>query len=322
MSRISKFSAATAAASQLPLDQRVVFYIRASTLEQVNSLDAQKLAGQRWAEAKGFEVVHIFTDAGVSAVKHGIRDRPQARRMFATMARENIRRAIFIRPIRAFRSTLDFVTTSQWMTEQGIVFSFTDPEIDSGTMAGKLMLQLLVSVGEMECETRAAAQNETYDSLRDRRVARTNHASYGWENAEASGQRSRKSGNELATQRPIPAEQAVLRHILQLWEMNPAHGALTRIATTLNDLGIPTKMAGQPMTKHGITRICSGTWQAATVKSVLAHALLATDAELLDGIPTLEQAAAQLAARHSSRSGAPVSTGPSFIHSSSSTFDF
>lgn len=297
MSRISKFSAADAADTQLPLDNRVVFYIRASTIEQVNSLDAQKLAGSRWAEAKGLEVVEIFTDAGVSAIKHGIQDRPQAKRMFAHMAKHKIRRAIFIRPIRAFRSTLDFCTTSKWMTEQGIVFSFMDPDIDSGTMAGKLMLQLLVSVGEMECETRSAAQNESYDSLRDRRIARGNQPPYGWHNAEDSEIKSRTSGKPLSIQRPIPAEQAILRHILELWELHRGHGGLTKIARILNDLGIPTKMGGKPMTKRGVTRICSGLWEAATVKSVLAHAMTSTDAELMDGLPSIDQAVATLTAK-------------------------
>lgn len=299
-SRIKLFGTKNSGNTQLPLDNRVVFYIRASTPEQVNSLDAQKLAGSRWAEAKQLHVTETFVDAGVSAIKHGIRDRPQAKAMFQYMKKHGIRRAIFIRPIRAFRSTLDFCTTTSWMEQEGIVFSFMDPEIDSSTLAGKLMLQLLVSVGEMECETRAAAQGETYDSLRVRRVARGTNAPYGWRIEGESNTRSRKSGDLLGLLVPVPEEQVVLREMTRLYERHKGnHGTLTIIATHLNNNRIPTKTpAGTVMTRvlhRGTPRertvhiTTDGKWKAANVKSVLAHADLATDAELPNGLPAFEQ---------------------------------
>jgi DNA invertase Pin-like site-specific DNA recombinase len=321
MSRISKFGQLSRGRQLTLEDNRVVFYIRASTKDQVNSLDAQKLAGKQWANSKNLEVVEIFTDAGVSAIKHGIRDRPNAKAMFAYMKKHGIVRSIFIRPIRAFRSTYDFCTTSRWMQEQGIIFSFMDPEIDSSTHAGNIMLQLMVSIGEMECETRAAAQSETYDSLRDSRIARSTQEPYGWKLGKPTGTFSRASKRPLHYLIPIPAEQAVLRHIQDIYQHGPGkpYGKFTAIAELLNSHRIPTKTpAGTVMRRtyrkgtpqeRSVEILTDGQWKHVTVKSVLAHAVVAADAELPDGIPTFQQAIAMLASPQVN----PVNTVPESI---------
>ena len=119
-------------------------------------------------------------------------------------------------------------------------------------------------------------------------------APYGWQAVPCADGTTTRQGHGQYRHLPVPAEQAVLRHLLELWELHQGHGALTRLAAIMNDLGIPTKMAGQPMVKHGRTVTCSGQWFPATVKSVLEHAVPATDAELQDGLPSLNQAIAIL----------------------------
>lgn len=52
----------------LTKDNRYVLYIRASTPEQVNSLDAQKQSGTRFAERLELDTVATFIDHGVSAL--------------------------------------------------------------------------------------------------------------------------------------------------------------------------------------------------------------------------------------------------------------
>lgn len=279
----------------LTKDNRVFLYIRASTPEQVNSLDAQAAAAARFAERHELLIDGTETDAGVSAIKHGFRDRPGAQRMFRLMKARGIRTIIVLRVDRAFRSSLDFSQTLAWCRDEGFTFRFIDPDIDLGTPIGEMFIQIQVALAQMECDIRSSRVDGALDSLRDHRLSRNGaQAPYGWHAVPCEDHARTRKGGQQYRHLPIPAEQAVLRHLQELWEVHQGHGGLTRIAAILNALAIPTKMAGKPMTKHGVTTLCSGTWQPATVKSVLEHAVSATDAELIDGLPSLTEAIALL----------------------------
>ncbi len=277
-------------------DNRVVLYIRASTLEQVNSLDAQRSAGSRFAVRQELLIDETFIDSGVSAVKCALRDRPQAVRMFRHMKGRGIRTILVLRVDRAFRSSLDFSQTLAWCKEEGFSFRFIDPDIDLGTPMGEMFISIQVSLAQMECGIRSARVDEGLDSLRSRRLSRNGKsAPYGWSVAPcADGTKTRQGGDQYR-HLAIPAEQAVLRGMLTWWqESGGAHGTLTAIAARLNRLRLPTKMAGKTMVRHGRPFVCDGIWKPATVQSVLEHAIPATDAELPDGIPTFDQAVAAL----------------------------
>lgn len=279
----------------LTADNRVVLYVRASTPEQINSLDAQQKRAAEFCTLKDLIIDATFIDAGVSAIHLGIRERPQAKAMFSHLRKRSIRTVLVLRMDRAFRTSLDFSQTIAWSIEQSFSFRFIEPDIDYGTPMGRLFAQLEVARAEMECSLRSARVDDALDSLRDHRLSRNGSAApYGWLAVPCNdGTRTRK-GNQQFRHTPIPAEQAVLRHLLELWETHKGHGALTRIAAIINSMGIPTKMAGQAIKKNGNLHQCAGTWFPATVKSVLEHAILATDAELPDGIPSLDAAIAIL----------------------------
>lgn len=272
-------------------DNRVFLYIRASTPEQVNSLDAQAAAASRYAERHELIIDGTETDAGVSAIKHGFRDRPGAQRMFRTMKARGVRTILVLRVDRAFRSSLDFSQTLAWCRDEGFSFRFIDPDIDLGTPMGEMFIQIQVALAQMEGNIRTARVDGALDSLRDNRLSRNGaSAPYGWKAMPCEDGTKTRQGHGQFRHVPIPAEQSVLRHMMELWEIHQGHGALTRIASILNDEGIPSKMAGKPMTKHGRTFICSGKWQPGNVRSVLEHAVPATDAELIDGMPSLAEA--------------------------------
>ena len=101
----------------LTQDNRVVLYVRASTPEQVNSLDAQQSAAARFAERHELAIDAIFIDSGVSAVSCALRDRPQAAAMLRHCKLHSIRTILVLRVDRAFRSTLDFSQTLAWAPE-------------------------------------------------------------------------------------------------------------------------------------------------------------------------------------------------------------
>lgn len=279
----------------LTQDNRVVLYIRASTPDQVNSLDVQKTGAVRFAAARDLDIHESFVGAGVSAVHSDLCDRPEAIAMFKHMKAHGIPSILVLKVDRAFRSIRDFTLTMAYADTNGFAFRFIEPDVDYGSPAGKMFLHIQVALAEMECGMRSARVDGALESLRERRLSRNGgQAPYGWLALACTDGTRTRLGTPQFYHAAIPAEQAILFHIRELWEIHQGHGALTQIATILNDLGIPTKMAGQPMKKNGVTTICSGTWQAATVKSVLEHAVPATADEILDGMPTLAEATAIL----------------------------
>lgn len=297
-------------------DNRVVLYVRASTPEQVNSLDAQQAAAARFAERHELIIDATFIDSGVSAVKCALRDRPQAAAMLRHLKSRSIRTILVLRVDRAFRSTLDFSQTLAWARDQGFTFRFIDPDIDLGTPIGEMFIQIQVALAQMECGIRSARVDEGLDSLRTHRLSRNGSAApYGWCAVPCTDGTRTRQGRQQFRHLPIPAEQAILRHLQELWDAHKGHGALTRIARILNNQAIPTKRAGQPILKHGKTHTCAGLWHPATVKSVLEHAILATDAELPDGIPSLDQAIAFLKER-----AHPAHDSPSSLTSSNLSY--
>jgi DNA invertase Pin-like site-specific DNA recombinase len=306
MSRITKFGKRSLATQQSLACNRCVLYVRASTPEQVNSLDAQQTKAAEFAKVKDLIIEKTFVDSGVSAVHYGIRERPEARRMFAYIKKHGIATILVLRLDRAFRSSLDFSLTTTQGIQEGFHFRFLQPDIDYGTPMGRMFAQMEASRAEMECELRSQRVDDAYDSLRERRIARTNQAPYGWRLGPPSESISRISKKPLATLIPIPAEQAVLRHIQDIYQHGPGkpYGKFTAIAELLNSHGIPTKTpAGTVMRRtyrkgtpqeRSVEILTDGQWKHVTVKSVLAHAVLAADAELPDGIPTFQQAIAML----------------------------
>lgn len=292
----------------LTADNRVVLYVRASTPEQVNSLDAQQSAAARFADRHELLIDATFIDSGVSAIKSALRDRPQAAAMLRHCKARGIRTILVLRVDRAFRSTLDFSQTLAWARGQGITFRFIDPDIDLGTPIGEMFIQIQVALAQMECGIRSARVDEGLDSLRDHRLSRNGSAApYGWRAVPCDDGTHTRKGRPQFRHLPIPAEQAILRHLQALWETHKGHGALSRIAAILNSQAIPTKLAGQTMTKHGKSHTCTGLWHPATVKSVLEHAILATAAELPDGLPDLTTAISLLGVAHASSVHSPAS---------------
>ena len=199
----------------LTQDNRVVLYVRASTPEQVNSLDAQQSAAARFAERHELAIDAIFIDSGVSAVSCALRDRPQAAAMLRHCKLHSIRTILVLRVDRAFRSTLDFSQTLAWARNQSITFRFIDPDIDLGTPIGEMFIQIQVALAQMECGIRSARVDEGLDSLRSHRLSRNGkRAPYGWHAIPCTDGTRTRLGSPQFQHLPIPAEQAVLRHIL------------------------------------------------------------------------------------------------------------
>jgi DNA invertase Pin-like site-specific DNA recombinase len=249
-------------------DTRCVLYIRASTADQKNSLDAQAHEAARFATSHGKTIVETFIDPGVSGSKPFLQ-RKEARKAVAYMKREGITTLLVLKLDRAFRNTVDMHTTIDHLMAEGISFRIANPDIDFTGPFGRLIATLLGAIAEFELGCRAERQKDGIEVMRRKQVSRSQYAPFGWELGEEIPDEKSHAGRPLRRLVPNEREQETLREIITLYERNQT---LQSIADRLNSDNIPTKRAGSTITRHGKTIICSGKWHPATVKSVLDDA--------------------------------------------------
>jgi site-specific DNA recombinase len=275
-SRRNTRSARRAETAQLDLaDHRCVLYIRASTADQKNSLDAQEHEGRAFAARVGMEVHATFIDPGVSGTSPFLK-RKEARAAIAHMKRHGVSTLLVLKLDRAFRNLPDMRSTLDHLMAQGITLRVINPDIDFKGSIGLLIANILGAIAEFELGCRGERQRDGIEVMRRKRVSRSQFAPFGWDLGPELPEEKSHAGRPLRRLLPNPREQSALREIIALYE---AKHTLQSIADRLNSEGIPTKRAGQTITRNGKTIQCSGHWQPQTVKSVLDYAELADPAE-------------------------------------------
>ena len=258
-------------------DSRAVLYIRVSTKDQENSVDAQETNATNYATFKHLEIAEIFRDIGESAVKKPFLTRPAAKKLLKFIKKEKINTILFTRPDRAFRNVKDCCECVKLFNDQGIRIDFIESQIDASTSEGRMTLQLMVTFAEWEGNLRAERQRDGYDEMRKKRLARSPTAiPYGW---DLGGLVTSERGKKSHQLHPNPKEQATLHRMIR---MRKSGRILEAIANHLNENGIKTKLAGKEMTRKGVTFTVSGIWKKDTVLSVLEHAELASAEELAE----------------------------------------
>src|SRR6266446_4564546 len=127
--------------------KRVAIYTRVSTDQQTT--ENQLLALRQIAERRGWNVVHVYDDNGVS----GAKDRKQ-RPSFDAMLNDAGRRKFDIVMAWAIdrlgRSLIDLLGTVQHLEAVGVDLYLDQQNIDTTTPAGKLMFQICGAFAEFE----------------------------------------------------------------------------------------------------------------------------------------------------------------------------
>jgi len=224
---------------------KVVAYIRVSTEEQATSgqsLDAQRAKALAYAGLYDLELVEVIEDAGQSAKTL---KRPGLERALAMLAGGKADGLLIVKLDRLTRSVADWQKLiDRFFGEKAgkQLFSVAD-SIDTRTAAGRLVLNVLLSVAQWERETIA---ERTADALQHkiRNGERCGKVRFGYDLAV--------DGKTLV---PNAVEQAAISLIHELRE---AGESLRGIAGQLNRRGIATKQGGA--------------WKHTTVKGILARA--------------------------------------------------
>ena len=132
---------------------RVAFYIRVSTSEQVskeNSLPAQKIALEKYAEENGMKVVGLYADEGKTAAKQ-TRKRKAIHEMLADIKDGKIDLVIFTRFDRFTRNPAEYYKMMETFDVAGIQWkAISQPELDLNTPMGQTLILFYLGIGQQE----------------------------------------------------------------------------------------------------------------------------------------------------------------------------
>lgn len=221
---------------------RVLLYARVSTADQSDhgvSLDAQQAKLGAYAALYDLSVVETIVDAGESAKSL---NRPGLQRALSLLRSGRADGLAVVKLDRLTRSVADWqVLIDDYFGEKAgkQLFSVND-SIDTRTAAGRLVLNVLLSVAQWE---RESTGERTREALRHkiRNGERCGKLRFGYDLAP--------DGKMLV---PNPAEQQAVALMIDL---RAAGHTLRQIAATLTARGIITKEGGMVWTHTAVARI-------------------------------------------------------------------
>jgi site-specific DNA recombinase len=220
---------------------RIIAYTRVSTQEQADegvSLEAQRLRLEAYCTAHGWPVPELVVDAGVSAKSL---DRPGLGYVLAEVKRKRVDVLLVLKLDRLTRSVADLSPLVKTLERGGCQLVSLGESLDTTTAAGRLMLNLLVSVSQWEREAIAERTSTALRHMRDSGKA-YNHTPLGF----------RRQGDKLLEDAP---EMDTARRIVALKREGLS---MNKIARVFNEEDVPSKLGGR--------------WYASTVKRVLDRA--------------------------------------------------
>jgi len=228
----------------LPGCVRVIGYVRVSTEEQATSgvsLAAQADKIRAYAALYDLDLVEVIEDAGASAKSL---DRAGLRRALAALRRGEVAGIVVAKLDRLTRSVADMATLiADYFGERAgrSLFSVAD-SIDTRTAAGRMVLNILISVAQWE---REAIGERTRDALRHKRAAGEvyNHAPLGY---DAVGGRLVEVADEM-------------RAVAEVRRLAAEGKSQRAICAAMEAAGYRTKRGGawRPSTVQAILRRCA-----------------------------------------------------------------
>src|SRR5262249_34302181 len=133
---------------------RVVGYVRCSTDEQARSgvsLEAQRQAITAEAERRGWNVIHVYEDAGVSGAAD-LKDRPGLPAALESMEQNGALTLVVAKLDRLTRSLIGFAELVKRGSQNGWELVVIDQGFDMTTAEGRAMAGMLAVFAQYERE--------------------------------------------------------------------------------------------------------------------------------------------------------------------------
>src|ERR1017187_7332692 len=173
---------------------KTIGYIRVSTEKQADfgvSLEAQTAKVQAMAVVRGAELAEVIIDAGESAKSL---NRPGMARLLSMVDAGEVDTVIISKLDRLTRSVKDLAELLERFTRRGVSLVSVADSLDTRSAAGRLVLNIMVSVSQWE---REAIGERTRDAMHHKRangerVGRSPSA-MAWRRTACTWKRTRRS---------------------------------------------------------------------------------------------------------------------------------
>jgi site-specific DNA recombinase len=211
---------------------KATIYLRVSTAGQAVdgvSLEAQEARARAWADANGYEVAGVHSDAGLSGKRAD--NRPALQEALSEACRNDSALVVYSLS-RLARSTRDAISIAERLEKAGADLVSLSERLDTTTAAGKMMFRLLAVLSEFE-----------RDLVSERTTAALAHL-------KATGRRVGEIpfGYRLAADGEHVDKDAVEQKTLaDIRETRASGNTWSEVAESLNARGLTTKK-GRPWT--------------------------------------------------------------------------
>lgn len=212
--------------------KKVVIYARVSTAEQAEegySIDAQIDTVQRKCELENRQVVNKYIDRGISG--KSIEKREALKRLLKDAEAGEFEEVWVWKTNRLARNHLDLLKIVDKLDKFNVDFKSCSEAFDTSTPTGKLMMNLLASVGEFERET--IVENVKMGMKQRAKMGK-------WNGGIVLGYRSVKIGQDKEkTRLEIIEEEAEI--VRMIFELYASGRGLRSLVNHINQLGYKTK---------------------------------------------------------------------------------
>ncbi|NRD77386.1 recombinase family protein [Bacillus sp. BRMEA1] len=134
--------------------KKVAIYARVSTEEQATegySITAQLQTLRQYATLYNWEIAEEYIDEGISG--KSIKGRPAMQRLVVDVENDKFQAVLVWKISRLSRNMLDTLTLLDKFEDYGVKFISYSENFDTGSPIGRLVVQLMASIAEMERNT-------------------------------------------------------------------------------------------------------------------------------------------------------------------------
>ncbi len=134
--------------------KHVAIYCRVSTEEQASegySINAQLQTLRQYTQLYGWKIAEEYVDEGISG--KNIKGRPAMTRLVADVEKDKFQAVLVWKISRLSRNMLDTLTLLDKFEDYGVKFISYSENFDTGSPIGRLVVQLMASIAEMERNT-------------------------------------------------------------------------------------------------------------------------------------------------------------------------
>lgn len=161
---------------------RAALYIRVSTDEQVMhglSLEAQKEALLKHAKERGYNVVDIYVDEGITARKQ-LKNRKELQRLLSDVKKDKIDVILVTKLDRWFRNIKDYYTVQEILEAHNCNWRTIFENYDTSTASGRLHINIMLSVNQDECDRTSERIKAVFKHKKENKEVCSGNVPYGY----------------------------------------------------------------------------------------------------------------------------------------------